>query len=164
MVPAGQTEQLIELPAYGAHRSIAHHGQRGAQIHARHIAGVRTPRAIGALIEQAHAHHAVVFHQRPGYRHAGPDLYGSPAHRLRASPLHELADGEQQAAIFAEKRRSPGQLEGVIARQTEEAQQPVGRAQSSRATAGRAPGLLADRADRRSSRAPPARPWGFQPD
>jgi hypothetical protein len=136
MVAAGQAELCVELAAHCAHGSIAHYGERRVQIHAGHVAGIGMAFAIGALIEQPHAHHARVFHQRLGDGHAGPDLYRAAVHGLRAGPLHELADGEQQSAIFAQEGRGPGQLESVIARQAEQAQHPVGGAQSGRAAAG----------------------------
>ncbi len=140
MVAAGQAEEGVELAAHSAHGSIAHYGERGVQVHAGHVARIWVAFAIGALIEQPHAYHAPVFHQRFGDGHAGPDLDCAGVHGLRAGPLHELADGEEQSAIFVQEGRGPGQLEslheGFAARQVEQAQQLVGRAQGVGAAAG----------------------------
>ncbi len=45
---------------------------------------------------------------------AGPDLHQAGGHQLRADPLVELADGEDQAAVFVEEGWGPGEFEGVV--------------------------------------------------
>jgi len=119
-----QTEKVVQLPADRTDRAIAHHGQRGVNVHARReTAGGRALFA-HALIEQADAGHFSVFNERLGDRHAGPDLHGARALHLRADPLHELSHREHHAAALVEEAGCPGQLQRLAL----EGQRPFARA------------------------------------
>ena len=64
MVAFGQAELRIELPSHRAHRPIAHHGQRGAHVHAGQEGGLGIAVLVHALIGQADPSHPFVFDQR----------------------------------------------------------------------------------------------------
>ena len=118
--PCGQTEALVEPLADRADGAVAHDGELRANVHAGHEAVGGRAELVHALIGEAEAGYAAILRVRDAGEDgaadgsARPDLHEAVGHELRADPLIELADGEDQAALLVQKRRRPGQLEGMI--------------------------------------------------
>ena len=111
-----QTEKVVQLPADRADRAVAHHGQRGVNVHARREALGGRALFGHALIEQADADHFSVFDERLRDGRAGPDLNGARALHLRADPLHELSHRKHHAAALVEEAGRPRQIQARRAR------------------------------------------------
>ena len=139
VVTRGQAEGLVELPADGADRAVANHGERSANIHPRRETVGGAALLVGALIHQAHADDLAVLDKSTGDRRGRPYLHGARAHHLGADPLHELAHREDEAVVLLEKRGCPRQFECVVLhgqRPLEGLQSGVGRPQCERPAAG----------------------------
>src|ERR1017187_590400 len=91
MVAIRHTELRVGLPADRPYRPVSHHGQGRANIHTGHETGFRFALPVDALVAQAHAANAPVFHQRGMYRRSRPDLDRARTHQFSADELHELA-------------------------------------------------------------------------
>ena len=61
VVTLGQAEVFIQLAPYGTDRAIAHHRQGGADVHARHVAGIGIARPVCTLVDEPHANDCGVF-------------------------------------------------------------------------------------------------------
>ena len=138
MVSVGEAEFRVELAADGAHGPIAHHREGRADIHAGKVVGLGSALGVHALIGEAHAEDAFAGGIDEGFGdgHAGPDLDRAGAHQFTADELHELAEGENQAAGLVEKRRNIGQFDAVVAVEAEGAQGAIGEFERGRAAAG----------------------------
>ena len=120
---------LIDVAADRSHRTVAHHRQRGVQVHARRETRVGMALKVGALIGEPHASNRVSFNQRFGDRHARPDLHQAGGGDLIADPLVELAKRQHEAIVLSHEGRSIGQFEGIVLHsedETERAQYVVG--------------------------------------
>ena len=111
-----QAEKVVQLPADRADRAVAHHGQRGVNVHARREALGGRALFVHALIQQADAGHLSVFDQRLRDGCAGPDLNRARALHLRANPLHELSHRKHHAAALVQKAGRPRQIPAPRAR------------------------------------------------
>ncbi len=138
MVSVGESEFGVELAADGSHGTIAHDGEGRADIHAGEVVGLGSAVGVHALVGETHAEDAFAGGIDEGFGdgHAGPDLDGAGAHQFAADELHELAEGENQAAGLMEEGRHVGQFDAVVAVQTEGAQGAIGEFEGGRAAAG----------------------------
>ena len=116
--PGGMPSLSVDRLAHRAHRPVAHHGQRRADIHPRHESVRRRARAIDALVGQPKP---LTERALPSTSEIGA-LTGVPGHictrpvaiSCDADPLVELADGEDEPAVLVQERGRPGQLERRI--------------------------------------------------
>ncbi len=114
LVSRRHPETIIELASNGANGSVTNHGERGLDVHAGHITGVRFALPVDALIHHPHAHDGVILNQRLLHGHCGPYLHRAARHQLACHPLVELPNRHHQAVMFPEKLRRVGKFERVV--------------------------------------------------
>jgi hypothetical protein len=124
MPALGKAEALVELSCHGPHGAIAHHGEGSPDVHAGHVARLGHPALVRPLVHQADADNPAVLDEGRGHGGARPDLDHTGAHDLRADPLGELADGEDQAAVLLQEGRNVGEGEGVLLDGEDGAEEP----------------------------------------
>jgi len=107
-MPRRHAEVGIDLPPDRPHRTVRHHRQGRAHIHARQKAGLRFARPVHALVGQPHSRDAPVLDQRFRHRHTRPHLRGAGRHQPAAHKLQELAEGKDQPTLLVQEGRDVG--------------------------------------------------------